>query len=296
MDLQLCISLLLNNWCFIVYSCQHQLQFNLEKTSFFSANYCTSPLSILPGLCPASVSPLTSPSWMCSVFLTSLVSNWRCREGIGVHSENKKAPFTKIATEMTERSHRKLHCAFQTGQFHKFNAQTAKLLLPKVWAHFSCHTDLILERQRPREGVTSNHCCTDNLSCTINKEILRKPIPLNCARETQEPRVGELLSLPRVSLEGSIPHTHEVSCKCHPHRRKMAQERPQHCLTTFATAAQSPWEVQRGNHHNCIAKSWLGRQSTKKPNRITAYCLRQREQGLFQGSCRIIPSWQQTST
>lgn len=120
-----------------------------------------------------------------------------------------------------------------------FTVQTAKMMLPKLWDHFYFHTDLSLERQRPGEAITQNHC-TDNLSCTLNKEILRKPIPLHCVREPQEPKtLGELLSLPRASLEGSILHTHKVFWK-HIHTGERWHKKGHNSLTTFPNSTQSP--------------------------------------------------------
>lgn len=102
---------------------------------------------------------LMSWGWMCIVFLTSLVSNWRCRKRTEVRSGGNKSFFHKNATEMTERTHRHLHCAFQMGQLSSikvltFIVQAAKLLLPKLWDLFYFHTDLSLERQQPWEAIT----------------------------------------------------------------------------------------------------------------------------------------------
>lgn len=112
-------------------------------------------------LCALPQCHLMSWSWMCIIFLISLVSNWRCRKGIEVHSgkKRKRSFFHKNATEMTERSHRSLHCAFQVGQLSPtkvltFIIQAAKLLLPKLWDLFYFHTDLSLERQQPWEAIT----------------------------------------------------------------------------------------------------------------------------------------------
>lgn len=152
-----------------VYSFQHQLQFNLVKENHLSLQAIAEvlyPPSLFCALPQCHLSCLqagwvlfSSPPWPLIEDAGKELNSIQKKK-----KKEKKASFTKMLLEMTERNDRNLHCAFQTGQLSSikvltFIVQTAKLLVPKLWDHFYFHTELSLERQRPWEAITQNHCC-----------------------------------------------------------------------------------------------------------------------------------------